>query len=251
MRRVLIGIVLAELAACGQLLDIDGLVDRVDASAGETGADASPDVVGVDASVEGACASQGQCDPFPQCGCNANESCVVFDTSGNTACVDAGPLGAWASCTYKDDCQKGMECIGFACKPFCADASDCVGTNVTCEQIKNPPNTGKDIPGLVVCSSGCDPHDPSAICGANVGCYPQPWPDKGPYHGDCFGHAKGGMGPGACATDMFACAPGWGCISGDCEAWCRITSNDCPTNQVCVPLDPAAIVAGVEYGVCK
>lgn len=238
-----LAVLLASGVACGQLLDIDSLVDRVDASTGETG---------VEASTDAACLPiRGVCNPFPQCGCGTNENCVVASASGETACVDSGTLGVWQSCTSIGQCKKGMECIGYACKPFCASASDCTGTNVTCEQIRNPPNTGAAIPGLEVCSSGCDPLDASALCGPGVNCSPSPWNGVDPDHGDCFGQAGMSTGPGACATNPFACAPGWGCSSGDCRQWCRRGDEDCPGAQSCAALVPPPIIAGVEYGGCQ
>jgi hypothetical protein len=176
-------------------------------------------------------------------------------------CTGAGTIPPWWPCFGVSDCQPGSACIGLGtpqpgpgvCKPFCASNADCA-PNATCNQIDDP-GSGDPIPGLEVCSSGCDPANPSAICGDGVTCYPFPWDGLQHDHGDCVGPSGTGIGPDACAGDNAntPCAPGYYCtVTHDCARFCRLGPfSDCTNGQTCVGFgSPQPVIDGVEYGVC-
>jgi len=253
---------LAVLGGCDGLFAINepttasgdsGTDASVDASGEAQSAGDAADVVDV-ADAESRCSQQDGCTTFPQSGCPANENCQVTTTSGGTGCGPLGLVGLWQNCQSVFQCGKGAECIGLACKPFCCAASDCTGgAHATCEY---GVAGGVPIPGLLVCSAGCDLMAPSAICGPNVTCMPAPLDGKGMDHGDCYGGAGQGIGPGACVGKMNSpppCAPGYYCMAnGDCAKWCRLThAEDCTLPQTCTGFGQyPPTIGGVGYGVC-
>jgi hypothetical protein len=244
-----LALVAGGVAACANLLGVGNLRDRVSDAGMDGGmdaeADAGPDV----------CTPEvGVCSPFPQCGCLTNQNCEITTVYGNTTCTTIGTTPLWHGCTTYGQCELGATCVGGVCKPFCSTAADCAGTNVTCEQIIDY-GSGKPVPGLKVCSAGCDPVDPSAICGPGVTCFPYPWNGLGKDHGDCVGPTGSGVGPDACSGTNLnePCAPGYYCTTThDCVHWCRVGhATDCLSGELCEPfISPQPVIAGVEYGVC-
>jgi len=226
--------------------------------------DAGSDAAPIDAAEDGDAAptctpTRGPCQPFPQCGCDAPDNCNVLDVDGTTACVATGTTPFWNSCGIKTasvgECQKGAECIGSNCKPFCNTVADCPGPNRTCEQITKtgkPYPFGPAVPGLKVCSAGCDPILPSDTCGPGVNCTIYPSDGLAKDHGDCI-YAKGqGMGPGTCTVNED-CAVGFMCFNGaDCRKLCRVVGHpeDC-TQGTCAAFTLKAAIAGIEYGACQ
>jgi hypothetical protein len=243
------GLLLIALAACSDLLGVGNLRDLTDAAADvvDSSSDADAGIV--------ECPDEGICSTFPQCGCGT-ENCVVLSTAGVTGCVPVGTTPLWYDCSgvNPETCERGATCIGGVCKPFCGSASDCTGTNVTCDSIDQV-GTNVPIPNLFVCSSGCDPVNPSAICGPGVTCFPYPWDGLEHDHGNCIGGAGTGVGSGACVgknNDYPPCAPGYYCtLAGDCLHWCRVGLTDCANGETCVGISPPpTAIEGVTYGLC-
>jgi len=241
--------VLLAVPGCNAVLGIDppAAVDGGDAASTDGGSDTALPDAGTDAS--GACTlpSLGPCKVLPQSGCSGDENCEITSLAGLASCTAATATPVYGNCTSYGQCPKGTECIGQACKPFCCDGNDCLGGVRTCEQITNG---SMDVPGLRVCSAGCDPINPSTICGPGVACYPQPWNGKGVDHGDCFGGAGTDIGPGSCTLN--SCAPGYYCQkTGECAKWCRLAiASDCTGGKTCTVFDPIAVIGGVQYGTC-
>ena len=234
------------LIACNSVLGIDPPTVPPDA-----GADANVDGGGADA---GCAVDQDPCIPFPQCGCG-DLNCEVTASDGTTSCSAVTSTPLYANCVGYGSCPKGAECIGGVCKPFCASAADCTGGYRTCEQITSTgKNGGPPVPALKVCSSGCDPIAPLAVCGPDVACFPWPFDGKKKDFGDCFGKVGKGVGPGACSgTNQSDCAPGYYCTqAGDCTQWCRVGHPEDCTTGTCVPfIDVPVSIAGVPYGICQ
>ncbi len=227
----------AALVACAQVLDL-GALTEIDAS--------MSDVVDTDA-------CQGACNPSPQhaCGCKSYQNCAVMVPTGTTFCAEIGNKPLWSHCdesTYFE-CQRGAQCVDSVCKPFCESSADCSGNRV-CRQIMAD---GAPVPGLRVCTAGCDLLNPSAVCEPNVTCNPVPW--DGSDHGDCFGEVGSGIGAGACLDAATSCAPGYSCIvsTGTCAKWCRLAFDDCDagSDSGVVTCMPVTNIDGTPYGLCQ
>lgn len=191
---------------------------------------------------EPSCVPEGAvaCTVFPQCGCTATQNCNVTSMTGETTCVAAGTDGLHEACGGAGECQKGMQCVGGLCVPFCASDADCtIAGSPRCKTVQT---------GLKVCLAQCDVRDPAAVCGANRGCF---FPFEGDDTTECsaaaFSTVKGG-----CTTNKFACAPGYTCVNNaDCFKWCRMgTTGDCVSGQTCTSLTPKVTKGTVEYGTC-
>ncbi len=246
----------ALLFGCEQALDLASLREgdsdaaviadaRTDATdAREAAADATPDA--------GPCplTKIQTCNPIVQCGCAVDENCEITSTSGTSSCSSIGKTPLWGDCGGYGVCQKGAECVDHACKPFCKTTDDCVLPGRVCEQVAV---SGVAVPGLTVCSAGCDLRDPSVVCEPGVTCNPVPWDGAGLDRADCIGGVGTGMGPGACAGgDSTKCAPGYSCLGTTCARWCRLGHNeDCTSPAMCAPLAPQPRVDMVPYGLCQ
>src|SRR5262249_49743481 len=149
------------------------------------------------------------------------------------------------ACGSTNQCQPGLTCMDGACKPFCLVDGDCTGTGRSCAQV----HYGSfPVPKFLVCTSACDPVNPTAICGLGLSCF-----GTGRTPSDCVGPVGAGVGPSACAPGMpAACAPGYVCAGQDCLKWCRMTMNDCAPGQTCTTLPSGAVtLGGTSYGGCQ
>jgi hypothetical protein len=222
----------------------------IDSPASDTGNEAN------DAPGESSCtpADGATCTVFPQCGCSATQNCNVTSSSGATSCVAAGSDVLHESCSGPGECQKGMQCVAGLCVPFCATDADCTNPgSPVCKTVQEIPaggTTPMDVPGLKVCLAQCDVQNPSAVCGPNTSCF-------FPYASDettaCASAGTSTFKSG-CATNPFACAPGYVCTNKtDCFKWCRIGAmpSDCVVGYTCTAFTPAIKKGTVEYGVCK
>ena len=244
------------LVGCNAVLGISAPIPE------DAATDAFPDA-DTDAS-DGGCAlalADNPCAVFPQCGCSLAQTCEVLGASGITACAEYGTTLDYGVCTGvgAGQCAQGTQCIGGVCKPYCSSDADCLGPNRLCLQITDTGfSTGKPIPGLKVCSAGCDLLNPAAVCRAGVQCYVLE-NEKHKQTPDCVAPAGTGMGPGACAGSKQAdCSPGWACVItgpnvGSCSKWCRMahSSEDCPSTLQCVGNQPVTLIGGIEYGSCN
>lgn len=199
--------------------------------------------------------SGAACALFPQCGCAAGMSCDVPPASyadGRAACVTAGSRGRHQRCTTVGECAAGLTCYYDVCMPLCAANSDCAGagTPLCSDRQYESGGVAKPVPGLRVCTAQCDPLNPAKVCGASTTCL---------FHSKSVTTcAAAGLSTTAtsCASNRFACAPGYVCVSGgDCKRWCRIgLAGDCPGGKACtklpVPAGSEPTIGTIEYGVC-
>lgn len=231
-------------------------------AAADAAADAAPKV---DASVDagsgvdaGACTKappSNACGVAPQCGCAANETCEVSNTTtGAVSCVLAGggPIGS--VCTTTSQCGKGLTCQFGACRPYCSTpGAACGGANLG---VCYSPVNGNDqtTPNLNVCAVACDPRNPAGACASNT-CLWFP----GDQQSDC--NAPGTKTKYQACSSLFDCAPGLACgfdplqLGNACLAWCRVGVNsDCPgLFEGCDDVygANAPVVGGVKYGLCR
>jgi hypothetical protein len=198
--------------------------------------------------------SGGACDTSPQCGCASGQACVVVTAStGVTGCVAAGSVGAAQACSGSD-CSAGYDCVGGACKKYCDTAADC-SSGQDCEQVTYTDSSGNsaNIPGMKVCSTGCNLVDPSTVCGSGLTCYQVSQTSSAT---DC-GTAGTGTGTNGCSsTNPTGCAPGYLCVydssnNYSCAHWCRVGSTgDCTTGS-CANLQTPVVINNVTYGICQ
>ena len=190
------------------------------------------------------------CGWSPQCGCSAGQNCDFTKVDGTVSCVAAGSVGPNGTCKALGDCAAGLSCVAGLCLPFCSGDPDCAGGGAAiCHTVSGGGSPPKDVPGMLVCMQQCDPHAPTAACGAGLGCSIVDGV-KGETTCTGAGISKSYSG---CATDSFACAPGYACIgaAGDCLAWCRVgVSGDCSGGRICYSFTDHPKLGAVEYGVC-
>ncbi len=214
----------------------------------------------VDAAVGGdtgpACAPPGQvCATFPQCGCGADQSCVLpLDDkgTGTTECVTAGSSPANASCSRNEECAKGLWCRSGICRPFCSTTTDCASfsPSAVCED-SILTGSGKTVvvPNGKVCKSRCDPLAPATTCPLGQSCFV--YQDaKGVWSTNCIG-AGTGTDTDGCRTG--SCAAGYACTNraSDCRAYCEVGADGgCPAGASCGSFEPKARIGGKEIGVC-
>jgi collagen type VII alpha len=191
----------------------------------------------------------GVCDTAPQCGCTNGQACVVTNpTTGMTGCANPGNVQPNQNCS-SGSCVAGYECVGSACKKYCSSAADCGGQD--CIQVTYTPSGGSptNIPGMMVCTSGCKLENPGTVCGSGLTCYQASQTGSAT---DC-GPAGTGTGANGCTSaDPTTCAPGYICLTDNsCAHWCRIGfSSDCPSGT-CANLQTPPVINNVTYGVCQ
>ncbi|MCC6213272.1 MAG: hypothetical protein IT376_00245 [Polyangiaceae bacterium] len=190
------------------------------------------------------------CDLVAGCGCELGEKCDLFDpAAGSAQCTEDGTLSPFQGCVF-GSCVAGTICVLGVCRPVCASSAGCVAPSATCVPAQYASGgTAVPVPGVSVCTSGCDPVAPSDGCGAALTCS---FRDGAPGVTDCFA-AGTGVGPGTCAAQ--GCAPGFQCVdvqgSLDCLRWCRVGQPADCDGKTCVRLTTAPTLGGVEYGTCE
>lgn len=211
---------------------------------------------GTTATDAGACAKappSNACGVAPQCGCAANETCDVTNTTtGAVSCVLAGGGPQGSVCTTSSQCAKGLTCQFGACRPYCAaPGTTCTaaGTGV-CFSPANAANA--TTPNLNVCAITCDPKNPSGACASNA-CL---WfsADK---QSDC--NTPGPKTAYQACSSLADCAAGLACafdplsLGNACLPWCRLSGNDCGLFASCDDVygANAPVVGGQKYGLCR
>lgn len=195
----------------------------------------------------------------PQCGCAAGESCYPSGTT--RVCAVGGARVEGSGCTGVSDCAAGLGCVNFSssattpgnmCSRVCNTDADCASGAVCIHTIDD--GLGGSVPGLRFCSRVCTP-SPSSGCAPGLACsiYRESMGAMR-YFTDCAGPVGAGRQGAACVDDAD-CAAGFGCADPgtglQCLSWCRVVGGSCPLGTTCLGLGPpAAIVGGVEWGLC-
>lgn len=193
----------------------------------------------------------------PQCGCPGGEMCSI-DGSGDRGCVEEGSVAMGAACGANGDCLAGGICLGDAeggyCGEFCEVDGDCAPQ--ICG-VKLGDGAGGELPGVTLCSSGCDPAS-SAGCPAGMGCVlGREGAGAERFFFMCF--PAGTATDGALCATADVCAPGYGCYDNGtdtaCYRNCDVDNDLCPGAQLCYALNDEnaapVVVDGYSLGVCQ
>jgi hypothetical protein len=213
--------------------------------------------VGGQPDAPGASCSKSPCSLSPQCGCGPGMACDLDGTmiaSGGTMCRTAGPGGTDAPCTATTDCAAGQVCLGNPglCKKWCANNGDCSSNMCVVDVVSGT----TPIPGAIVCSDMCNPTNATG-CGVSQGCHVYAVdPMAVPVVNFTWCTPVGAGGQGATCTTDADCQADYGCFNtgtaNECLHWCQKApaAGSCPGVTMCSSLMPAAVVGGIEYGVC-
>ena len=194
--------------------------------------------------------SGGECDTFPQCGCEPSQACEVADASGTTYCRAANSVPASYPCNNIEDCVIGTTCVGGGCKYFCNLDTDCEGYGAQCFQVTGG-TPAVPVPQMRVCTDHCEPWNQASCHG--LACYPLS--NVGQIPGT-FGCVRAGTSYTTCSAADPNCAPGYLCM-GDyqCHKLCRVGGADCSTECIRIQDSDTAAVGQyyetTEIGVCE
>lgn len=244
--------------------------------------DAAPSdgVMPIDAPIDANTCPTSPCDIYAQCGCTSPLVCDLdfTDLMGNS-CRAVNQVGTeTSSCsqggipspTY---CAGGYVCLGngadASCERYCDSSSDCGQPRGQCVvQVTN--SSGAAIPNTQVCSSNCNPVNSAAgpcppgqgKCGFFYANFPYP---NGPAH-DIVQCTAPGAGTQGATCGTFAnpndalCAANFMCSSTngtsvECRRVCNLTTggNECAAQPgtTCGGFNPALVVGGATYGICR
>lgn len=186
------------------------------------------------------------CEAVSQCGCDGSEGCYLTGT-GEASCLTAGDRTQDETCGSDDDCAAGYDCVsagpgGRHCQKYCSEDGHCDGDLSLCN---------REVGGGAarICTSDCDPM--VGGCGSGDDCVLGVGED-GRFDANCRVPGTGSF-LDAC-VDQSDCGPGLLCVSNGsgtyCEYLCEVGTADCGSTVTCGRLDPPALFADTEYGVC-
>lgn len=193
-----------------------------------------------------------------QCGCGAGLGCYLNGPS--RTCATAGSASEGSTCSSFNACVPGQVCLNIArsgsavsqCSRFCGTDADCAGEGAICIYTLDD-GTGGSIPGVRVCSRGCDPVT-SAGCSSSASCqiYQENTGERR-FFTDCTAPAGPG-GQGASCTTEAECRRGFACAGtpGTCLRYCTApgTTSGCGAFEACFGFTTPLRVGSTEYGVC-
>ncbi len=188
------------------------------------------------------------CEAVSQCGCADDQGCYLGG-GGEAECLEAGDRTQDMTCAGDDDCAAGYDCVsagpgGRHCQQYCDGDSDCGGDLSLCN---------RQVGGGAarICTSDCDPM--VGGCSSGEDCVLGQGMD-GRFDANC-------RVPGAGAfldtcVDQSDCGAGLLCVSTPgsgtyCQYLCEVGTADCGSSFTCGRLDPPALFADTEYGVCN
>jgi hypothetical protein len=216
----------------------------------------SDGAAGAEAGVACSTPTNGTCSGYPQSGCAPNETCMPGPPdqccpAGKTQ--ENGPCGDDVTFTgvWHANCAPGLVCIGGTCRKFCQSPADCASGY--CVGFGPPPT-----PAYSVCTipQPCDLLSPWKGCPLGMTCLPV-GESGGATVTDCSGAGQG-VGAGACVASPLDCKPGFVCVNGSCQQWCRALPagfSDCPAPTTCNNLieysGSPVVIDGASYGSCK
>ncbi len=196
----------------------------------------------------------------PQCGCGTGQGCYLAGTT--RSCNPAGSAAEGAACAAVNSCAPGLACLNVSrsttavnqCMRFCASDADCSGAGSICVYTIDD-GAGGMVPGVRVCSRGCDPIT-SAGCTTSASCQIfQETAGSMRYFTDCMAPVGAG-GQGASCADSTQCQRGFICLGtpGTCLRYCNapgtIAGGGCSIFEACYGFTTPLIVGATEYGVC-
>ncbi|HVY48919.1 MAG TPA: hypothetical protein VHB21_23680 [Minicystis sp.] len=204
------------------------------------------------------------CAPFwTTSGCDGDQTCAMVPAAAGGwqfSCVPQGTSVYPEPCDVSaGGCAPGYVCVSYGtptegvCEARCATTDGCA-TGQTCGETPGEISYGDEtIRDEGTCKRPCDPVDPASTCLSGMTCVEFGDAD-GIAEADCAFATGNGTGPGDCAGDPLACAPGYTCRPSDgaCLAWCYAgQSSSCPMGTTCVVDAPPVVVQGVGYGTCQ
>jgi hypothetical protein len=180
---------------------------------------------------------------------------------GSNACRGVTTPGMeGAGCVALEDCAGGYACIGGACSKHCAIDVDCADIRRKCAVTLQ--SGGTPIPGVLMCSSACDPTDAAAggFCPAGFSCHlsfidPDGDPESGDETTFATCNEAGAATQGQACANNLDCAVNHLCIGPaptTCVRMCTVAppGGECPIGTTCVGLIPTMLIGGIEYGAC-
>jgi len=233
------------------------------------------DAVAIDApAIDASTCPTAPCDLHQQCGCTAPLVCDIdFTDLVGTSCRAVNQAGTEGSTCFSGNpataqssyCAGGHVCVGSGnqatCEKYCDASSDCGQPRGQC--VIQLTNGSAPIAGATVCSSNCNP-----VNSAAGGC-PSGWKcafftvnnaltgNQDRDIVDCTVAGAGTQGA-ACTTDA-SCAADFLCstvgTATACRRVCNLTTggNECAAipGTTCGGFNPALVVGGATYGICR
>ena len=187
------------------------------------------------------------CEAVSQCGCDGSQGCYLTG-AGEASCLSAGDRTQDQTCASDDDCAAGYDCVsagpgGRHCQRYCSEDSNCEGELSLCN---------REVGGGAarICTSDCDPM--VGGCGSGETCVLGVGED-GRFDANCRVPGSG-VFLDSC-VDQSDCGAGLLCVSTAgtgtiCQYLCEVGTADCGSSIICGRLDPPALFADTEFGVC-
>jgi hypothetical protein len=187
------------------------------------------------------------CEAVSQCGCDGEDGCYLSG-SGEASCLASGDRTQDMTCAGDDDCAAGFDCVsagpgGRHCQKYCGEDTDCDGDLSLCN---------REVGGGAarICTSDCDPM--VGGCRSGEDCVLGVGMD-GRFDANC--RVPGSSAFGDPCLDQPDCGAGLLCVTTPgagttCQYLCEVGTADCGSSITCGRLDPPALFAGTEFGVC-
>lgn len=113
----------------------------------------------------------GDCELVSQCGCAADEACIIDNDSYLPHCApESGTLARGAQCGGgRGACTAGLICLDRACQPFCHSDADCDDAGPMGGRCVNVPDgNSSPLTGVRACLIRCDPTGADTCTGGMV-----------------------------------------------------------------------------------
>lgn len=222
--------------------------------------------VGIDARlIDASTCPTAPCDLHQQCGCASPLACDLdFTDLVGTQCRAVNAPGTETStCASFSECAIGHVCVGGAagrCEKYCDANSDCGQPRGQCVIQLN--NGTTPIAGATTCSANCNPINSAAggcPSGSKCGFFTVNNALTGNLDRDIVDCTTPGAGAlnATCTTDA-TCGSDLMCSTVNavtrCRKVCTVGSNECAGvagATTCGGFNPALVVGGVTYGICR
>ncbi|APR83652.1 Hypothetical protein A7982_09001 [Minicystis rosea] len=202
---------------------------------------------------------------LPQCGCSGGDACTVENYQ--VTCSTPGPDAVNQACgtTTGDVCQAGGACVGASatvgqCLEFCDGDADCASFGGLCAiELLDGPSSTTTIPGVTLCSPGCNPLDNSGCPSGSKCDLGREQAGQQRWFGVCTSGGTKTQGQ-SCNPDAADCAPMYTCIDPDstgsvCLKYCNADLlTGCSGAQSCYGLtdqqSQPIVLGSMSIGVC-